>query len=90
MSNFTGMDISAVRTLAQQMTSRASEIRQLMNQLTNQLQNTPWVGPDRERFLGDWQSTHCQQLNAVIDGLEQAAQRATQNAQEQETVSNNG
>ena len=51
MSAFTGMDVSGVRQLAQQMNSSAQQIRQLMQQLTNQLQNTQWVGADRERFL---------------------------------------
>ena len=88
--NFTGMDIQAVRTLANQMTQRAGEIRTIMGQLTSQLTNAPWVGADREHFVSDWQGTHCQQLNAVIQGLEHAAQRAMQNAQEQENVSNNG
>lgn len=90
MTSFTGMDIQAVRTLGNQMTAKAGEIRTLMGQLTTQLQNTPWVGPDREGFLGDWQGTHCQQLNAVIGGLEDAARRANLNAQDQENVSNAG
>ena len=87
MANFTGMDIAAVRTLSGQMTAKAGEIRTLMNGLTQQLQNTQWVGPDREQFSGDWQGTHCQQLNAVIQGLEDAATKATKNANEQETAS---
>ena len=88
MSNFTGMDIAAVRQLANQMTTKAGEIRTIMQQLTTALQSTQWVGPDRERFVGDWQSQHVTALNNVIQGLEAAAQNATRNAQEQETASN--
>jgi uncharacterized protein YukE len=88
MSTFTGMDIPGVRTLAGQMDQRAEEIRTLMGQLTNVLQSTQWVGPDRERFLSDWQGTHCQQLNNVIQGLTDAANRARVNAQQQEQASN--
>jgi uncharacterized protein YukE len=87
MSNFTGMDIPGVRQLATQMDQRAEEIRTLMGQLTSALQSTQWVGPDREQFVGDWQSTHCQQLNHVIQGLSDAANRARQNAQQQEQAS---
>jgi uncharacterized protein YukE len=86
--SFTGMDVAAVRSLANQMTHSASEIQQLTNQLTSQLQGTSWVGPDRERFVGDWQSTHVSQLTQVINALHEAAQRAGQNAQEQENASN--
>ncbi len=85
---FTGMDIPGVRQLAQGMKSKAEEIRSVMQQLTGQLQNTQWVGPDRERFSNDWQSQHVAALNRVIQGLEEASQRAIQNATEQEQASN--
>jgi len=88
--SFTGMDVAAVRALASQMTNSASEIQQLANQLTSQLQMASWVGPDRERFVSDWQSTHVVQLNQVVNALHEAAQRANQNAQEQETASTSG
>ncbi|HRE03091.1 MAG TPA: WXG100 family type VII secretion target [Ilumatobacteraceae bacterium] len=84
---FTGMDIPAVRQLAQQLTSKADEIQQIMTTLTNLLQNTQWVGADRERYLADWQGSHVTALNNVINGLRDASQKATQNASEQEQAS---
>ena len=85
---FTGMDIAAVRGLSTQLTAKASDIRTLMQALTSQLDSTQWVGSDRERFAGDWQSQHCSALNSVIAGLEDAAARATRNADDQEAASN--
>lgn len=82
-----GMDIGAVRALASRMTSSAGEIRALMQALTSELSNTAWLGLDRNRFEGDWQSTHCQQLETVASALDNAAQTATQNAQQQEDAS---
>jgi uncharacterized protein YukE len=87
MSNFTGMDIQAVRQLATQLNAKAGEIRNLTNQLTGQLEGTAWVGPDRERFYGDWTGQYVSALNNVAQGLEDAAQRATQNANQQEQAS---
>jgi len=87
MSNFTGMDISAVRTLATTLNSKAEEIRSLTQQLTGQLDSTPWVGPDRERFYGDWTGQYVAALNQVAQGLTDASQRATQNANQQEQAS---
>lgn len=84
---FTGMDIAGVRSMSQQLTGKAGEIRSLSQQLTSVLQNTQWVGPDREKFLGDWQSSHVTALNNVIQGLEDAATRANQNADQQEQAS---
>jgi uncharacterized protein YukE len=85
---FTGMDIAAVRQLSQQMKAKADEIRNLSQQLTGQLQNTQWVGPDRDRFTNDWQSQHVAALNRVAEGLEAASQAAAQNATQQENASN--
>jgi uncharacterized protein YukE len=87
MGNFTGMDIPAVRNLSKQLKSRADEIQSIQQQLTGQLDSTPWQGPDREQFHGDWNGQHRQALNAVIQGLEQASVRATRNANEQEQAS---
>ncbi|MHB8246158.1 MAG: WXG100 family type VII secretion target [Acidimicrobiales bacterium] len=81
--SFYGMDVSAVQQLAQQMNNAGSEIQQLMTQLTSALENTQWVGPDHDRFLSEWHSQYCAQLNNVVHGLEQASQLANSNAQQQ-------
>jgi uncharacterized protein YukE len=85
---FTGMDIDAVKQLSQLMKTKAEEIRSISQSLTGQLQNTQWVGPDRERFTSDWQSTHVAALTRVVQGLEEAATAATNNATQQEQASN--
>lgn len=90
MSTMYGMDISQVRALAQLMSHTASEIQQMTANLTSNLQNTPWVGPDRQSFESDWHSTHVMQLNQVVNALNDAATRANNNATEQENVSQSG
>lgn len=86
--SFLGMDTSAVRQLAAQMTQSASEIQQISQQLTVQLQNTQWVGPDRNQFENDWTGTHVQQLNIVMQALTDASQKANLNADQQDQASN--
>ena len=88
MSNFTGMDIQAVRSLAVQFQNKAGEIDALRQQLTAQLDSTPWIGRDRDRFHSDWMGQYTSSLNQVAEALRQASQRATQNANEQEQASN--
>lgn len=88
MTITSGMDIGSVRQLAVQMDNNAGTIEQLMNQLTSALANTPWVGPDRQRFESDWQGQHCGQLRAVAESLRTAAAHARSNADQQEQVSN--
>jgi uncharacterized protein YukE len=88
MAGFTGMDIGQVRTLATSMRSKADEIESIMGQLTNQLKQAQWVGPDRQKFEGDWDGHFCTSLRTVAQGLKDAATAADQNAQQQETASN--
>ncbi len=85
---FTGMDIGGVRQLSHQLSAKAGEIEQIMHTLTSLLHHTQWVGPDRERFVDDWHSVHAVAMNNVVNGLDEAAQRAMQNANQQESVSN--
>lgn len=87
MSNFTGMDVNEVRSLAQRMNQSADQITDLQNQLTSALQSAPWVGPDREQFVGEWESTHVTALSNVVAGLQDASQKAERNAAEQESTS---
>lgn len=82
-----GMDTDAVRQLSAQMNHAQEQIRQLTQQLSHSLNSVQWVGPDREQFVNDWQSTHVSSLHNVAQAIEMAAQRATQNASEQDNVS---
>lgn len=83
-----GMDIAAVRQLVAQMNQRADEIRTLAASLSSALNGTAWSGPDREQFVSDWQGQHVQQLNIVAQALNDAASRASANADAQEQASN--
>jgi uncharacterized protein YukE len=82
-----GMNIDEVKQLAQQMQQAASQLQQMIGQITNALNNAQWVGPDRDRFVSDWQQLHTQALNGVANGLNQAAQTANVQVQKQETAS---
>lgn len=88
MATMTGMDIAAVRALAKQLKSGATEIDQITKKLTAKLESTPWVGNDQKRFLSDWKGSHTSALRKVADGLTDASQKAETNAREQEDVSN--
>lgn len=82
-----GQDVTQVRALAKQLSAKATEIQNIMQQLTSQLQNVQWSGPDAEKFRGDWQGQHMAQLKQVVNALNEASQRANRNAQQQETTS---
>lgn len=87
MSNFVGMDVQAVRTLAQQLSSDAEEIDQIASKLTSQLDGTQWVGSDASSFRDSWNGSYRQQLATVVNALRDAAQAATSNANQQDEAS---
>ncbi|MCU1498141.1 MAG: hypothetical protein JWM47_2094 [Acidimicrobiales bacterium] len=86
--SFTGMDIGQVRSLSQQMKSKADEIESIMSTLTSALSGAQWVGPDRQKFEGEWTQQYCTALRNVAEGLRTAATTADQNATQQEQASN--
>jgi len=88
MSSYLGLDPTAVRALANQMSTTGGEIQHMAAQLTSMLANTPWTGPDHDRFASEWQSTHLTQLQAVVNALAEAAHAANTNAMQQEQASN--
>ncbi len=84
MANIThGMDPEAVKSLAAQMIKAADQIEALAGQLSKQLANAAWVGPDATSFKNDWQSHHQSQLKAVSNAVRDAATRAQRNAEQQ-------
>lgn len=83
-----GMDIAEVRNLASQLDHGAQTIEDIVSRLTYNLNATNWVGPDRERFVGEWQGAHVHHLLTVVQALQDAARKARMNADEQEAVAN--
>src|SRR5699024_3030729 len=82
-----GMDIAAARDLVRVMNSDADVINQLTAQLTQQLENTPWYGPDAQRFTSDWQGQYVPALQNVVNALQENAMILAQQADDQERAS---
>jgi hypothetical protein len=82
-----GMDVAQVRQLAIAMKSAAEDISRIGTTITSKLNSTPWVGPDQKRFESDWNGHQRQQITQLATALNDASQKATKNAQEQEQAS---
>lgn len=81
-----GLDVEQVRQLSNQLNQQAEQIQQILSNLTGTLNSTQWTGPDSERFRNEWATTHTSGLRQVISAMQDAAQRAQQNAAEQESA----
>jgi uncharacterized protein YukE len=83
------MDPEQVRAMAAQLSTGATQIRDLASSIGAQIEGAAWTGPDRDQFVGEWQGHHMQALLAVSDSIDQASQKALANADQQEQTSAN-
>jgi len=83
-----GMDVDQVRQLAQALHQASSSLTTMISTLSQQVQHANWIGPDRERFVADWNSHHATALKNVATALQDASTRANLDAQQQDDASN--
>ena len=82
-----GADVEQLNQLATQLNSKASDIQNVISQLSSAINSVQWVGPDANKFKSDWSGHHVGQLKAVVSALQSASQSAKKNAQEQQQAS---
>lgn len=82
-----GADVGAIRNFVLGLNRRSQEITATTARLTSLVESIPWVGPDRERFVADWNGVHRPGLLGLIDDLVDAAKQATRSADQQEAAS---
>ena len=82
-----GADVGAIRNFVLGLNRRSQEITATTARLTTLVESIPWVGPDREAFIAEWNGTHRPALLGLITDLGDAARQATRHADEQEATS---
>ncbi|WP_166875743.1 hypothetical protein [Salinibacterium sp. ZJ450] len=87
MASFIGQIPEEVDALATDFDAKAGDIDTLISALSSKLGSTTWVGSDRTRFEGDWNSTLTTSLRNVAGSLRDAAVLARGNAQQQRDAS---
>jgi len=87
MAGMLGMDIEQVKNVAKEVEREATELQTKINAIGSKIIGAQWKGPDRERFVGEW-NAHKAQVTKVVDMLKKTAQDMKKNAAEQEATSN--
>jgi uncharacterized protein YukE len=83
-----GADVAQLRSLSDQLARSAEQLDQIRSALTAQITtSTAWVGPDAERFRGEWTGQHRAVMDRCAAALREGATSLRRNAQEQETAS---
>ncbi|MEV0892259.1 WXG100 family type VII secretion target [Promicromonospora sp. MEB111] len=85
--NVFGLDVEAVRSLANTLRTQAEGVRQVVTTITSQMGQTQWNGQDAVQFQEEWDGTHAAKLNEIAAALEQYGTTADNNAQMQEETS---
>ena len=86
MSGFVGMDTEQVRSLAKQVEQEASRLQTDIAAIGNKILGAQWKGPDREKFVADWNHQKAQVIK-VCEMLRETAQAMILNAQQQDQTS---
>lgn len=82
-----GADIAALRSLAAQLDRAADQLDAHRTFLGNVVQQSPWHGPDADRFRGEWQGRHSPRVATSARLLRETAATVRQNADQQERAS---
>jgi uncharacterized protein YukE len=85
--NVFGLDVEAVRSLANTLRTQAEGVRQVVTTITSQMSQTQWSGSDAVQFQDEWDGTHAAKLNEIAAALETYGTTADNNAQMQEETS---
>jgi len=83
-----GMNIESVQMLVNALDNAANnEIPAIIQNITTALNNTQWVGTDRNTFEADWNGMHVPQLRQLAGILENIAGTARNEIAQQEQAS---
>jgi hypothetical protein len=82
-----GADVDQLKALGSKLQAGSQEIDNQKSMLTKVLAGTQWMGPDAEKFRGQWNSEHVAALTRVSQALQEAGQQAVRNATDQQSAS---
>ncbi len=83
-----GGEVSELRAFASHLTTKAlPDMEQVFQQIDQKIGQTTWSGADAKAFSSDWQQQRQSIMNQLKSALEGVSQKATQQAQSQEQVS---
>jgi uncharacterized protein YukE len=82
-----GLDVEAVRSLANTLRTQAEGVRQVVTTIAAQMGQTQWSGPDAVQFQEEWEGNHAAKLQEIATALETYGTTADANASTQESTS---
>lgn len=87
MTTMYGADADALDATGNLFAARAEQLRRIRRALGAQIHQTPWPGPNGDRFRADWNRRYSGSLALVAAELDAAASRLHENARAQRDTS---
>ncbi len=82
MSGMYGADPESLSRLGSTLKSQIEAVNQVTSTVSGALSGTTWVGPARERFESDWNTTFKAALNRLNEAFDAAGADCTSRSQE--------
>lgn len=82
-----GLDPEELTALANTMKKEAANIESASGRVDGQLRKAWWEGPDKKKFMGEWEGTHKKALKQAVKLLQDAATRINKEVREQRQAS---
>ena len=82
-----GGDAQALFGFANELRRRRAKIEATTRKLGALAEQANWVGPDRDKFVQEWNGRHAPSLMSIVEDLGEAARKAAYHAQQQEQAS---
>ena len=86
MPGFLGMNTEQVRQVAKQVDQEAHKLQTDITAIGTKICAADWKGPDREKFVADWNHQKGQVVK-VCQMLSDTARKMSKNAEEQDRAS---
>ena len=86
MPGFVGMNTEQVKQVSKQVDQEALKLQSDITNIGTKISGADWKGPDREKFIADWNHQRGQVVK-VCEMLRQTAKTMANNAQEQDQAS---
>jgi len=81
------MDIENVRKVAGSLDSESSHITSVLSSLSSALAATPWKGPDRDKFVEEWNNVHVPAIRKAASDMHLVSTQVTASINAQITAS---
>ena len=78
-SSFMGMEVEQVKGMAGSLEQQAAHLTSIISSLSATLSSTAWRGPDRDKFVDEWQNHQVPLIRKAISDMQSTSEQVRAN-----------